>query len=120
MKMAANCPIAARIKDGDLMENCVHSIAQNNVTMNKYSVLEESMKLDVRDQALVEIKKSTNGGKELKLTPNKSAQDTVQPNVKPMKSCAHHSWTLVMVAQLRKCVEKPLRTTSVFSALEKK
>ena len=47
------------------MENYAQCIAQNYVPMNKYSVLEELMRLDVEDQALAETKNSINGDLEL-------------------------------------------------------
>jgi hypothetical protein len=91
VQMAANCPIAARRKKEGLMENCAHSIAQNYVKMTKCSVLEDSRRQDVEDQALVGTKMYTYGEKELTLAHQHSAQDTVQDNVKPMKYCALHS-----------------------------
>ena len=91
VQMAANCPIAARRRKGVLMENCAHSIAQHYVTTTKCSVKEDLMRLGARHQALVEINKSIDGEQELILIQSKSVQDTVQPSVKAMKSCALHS-----------------------------
>ena len=91
MKMAADYPIAARRKKEGLMENCAISIAQNYVMITKFSVREDSMKLDAGQQALVEIKKYTDGEKVLNQIPQKSAPDTVQPSVKATKSCALHN-----------------------------
>jgi hypothetical protein len=88
VQMAVNGPIAARRRKEVLMENCAHSIAQNYVTMTKCSVKEELMRLDVRNRALVKIKLYTNGEIFLALM---CAKDTVQANVKLMKSCVLHS-----------------------------
>jgi len=71
------------------MENYAHSIAQNYVPTNKYSVEAELMKLGVGDQAHAEIKHVTNGEKDtLILTLQGYALGTAQPNVKAMKFCA--------------------------------
>ena len=87
-KMAANYPTNVSKKREDLMESFVHSIAQKNVPKANCSVLEVLMKQDVKDQAVAEIKKNTDGDLELKKNPKQNVLDIVQLNVSPMKSYA--------------------------------
>ena len=120
MKVVASYPMSALKRNEVWMENYAPSIAQRYVMMNNYSVLEESTKVDVKDQVNAEIKKNTNGDQELNPNQNKNVLDIAQPHVKPMKSYAHHSWTLVMAAQPKKYAEKPSKTNMVFSVQERK
>ena len=85
-----------------------------------FSVLEVLMKLVAKPLANVGTKKSTNGDQELRPNQNPNAPDIVHPNVLLMKYFAHLSSILVTVAQLKKYVEKPSKTRTVFSAREKK
>ena len=120
MKMDADYPTNVLRKKEDLMASFAHSTAQKNVTKDNFSVLEVLMKLDAKPLANVETKKSTNGDQELRPNQNPNALDIVHPNVLLTKFFAHLSLILVTVVQLKKYVEKPSKTRTVFSAQEKK
>jgi hypothetical protein len=120
MKVVASYPMSALKRKEVLTENYAPSIAQRYVMMNNYSALEESTKVDVKDQVNAEIKNNTNGDRGLSPNQNKTALDIAQPHAKHMKSYAHHSWTLVMAAQPKKYAEKPSKTKPVFSVQERK
>ena len=120
MKVVASYPMSALKRKEVLTENYAPSIVQRYVMMNNYSALEESTKVDVKDQVNAEIKNNTNGDRGLSPNQNKTVLDIAQPHVKHMKSYAHHSWTLVMAAQPKKYAEKPSKTKPVFSVQERK
>ena len=120
MKVVASYPMSALKRNEVWMENYAPSIAQRYVMMNNYSVLEESTKVDVKDQVNAEIKKNTNGDLELSPNQNKNVLDIAQLHVKLTKFYAHRSWTLVMAAQPKKYAEKPSKTKPVFSVQERK
>ena len=120
MKMDVDYPTNVSRKKEDSMVSFAHSTAQKNVTKDNFSVLEVLMKLDAKPLANVETKKNTNGDQELRPNQNPNAPDIVHPNVLLMKYFAHLSSILVTVAQPKKCVEKPSKTKTVFSAQERK